>query len=77
LVGVLLAIQGQAVLSAYEHPLYEPLLTAGWRLHRIETACYAAGKTRGSGLQGKGAAKRKAPRTEAVYRKVNKVGLFF
>jgi DNA adenine methylase len=67
LVGVLLAIQGQAVLSAYEHPLYEPLLSAGWRLHRIETACHAAGRTRGSGLQGKGAAKREVPRTEAVY----------
>ena len=67
LVGVLLAIQGQAVLSAYEHPLYEPLLSAGWRLHRIETACHAAGRTRGSGLQGKGAVKREVPRTEAVY----------
>jgi len=67
LVEVLLAIQGQAVLSAYEHPLYEPLLSAGWRLHRIETACYAVGKTRGSGLQGKGAVKREVPRTEAVY----------
>jgi DNA adenine methylase len=76
LVETLLTIQGQAVLSGYEHPIYEPLLAAGWQIHRIETVCYAAVKGRASGLQGKGAARRKVPRTEAVYRKVRDNRLF-
>jgi DNA adenine methylase len=70
LVKVLSNLEGQAVLSAYEHAIYEPLLYAGWELRRIETSCHAAGRTRASGLQGTGAAMRKVPRTEALYRKV-------
>ena len=56
------------MLSGYEHPVYQPLVDAGWDVIRFETACHAAGRTRESGIQGKGAAKAKAPRTEVVWR---------
>lgn len=68
LVETILTCQGAAVLSGYDHPIYQPLVDAGWEVTRFETACHAAGRTRGSGLQGEGAAKAKAPRTEVVWR---------
>jgi len=67
LVRALLSIRGKAVLSAYEHPIYAPLLRAGWTIERRRTACHAAGRVRGSGIQGKGAARKKVPRTECLY----------
>ncbi len=47
LVETLLSVKGSVVLSCYDHPVYKPLLDAGWeRLHK-ETVCstvYAKGK---------------------------------
>jgi len=67
LVETILAAKGKVLLSCYDHPVYAPLVKAGWRKLRRETACYMAGKIRGSRLQGLGAAKAHAPRTETLY----------
>lgn len=52
LVARALAIKGGAVLSGYDHPLYAPLVDAGWSVRRREVYCHAAGRTRASGLHG-------------------------
>lgn len=65
LVEVLLGIEGQAVLSGYDHSIYEPL--SEWRKVNIETACHAAGRIRGSSLQGKGAALKNVARIETLW----------
>ncbi|GIV51998.1 MAG: hypothetical protein KatS3mg038_2519 [Candidatus Kapaibacterium sp.] len=75
LVETILGCKGAVVLSGYDHPVYQPLVDAGWEVTRFETVCYAAAKTRGSGLQGKGALKAKAPRTEVVWRNPRAVEL--
>jgi DNA adenine methylase len=67
LVETLLACNGAVVLSGYDHPVYAPLEEAGWTATRYETACYAASRNRGSGLQGEGAAAAKVPRVEVVW----------
>jgi len=67
LVELLLGIKGKAVVSGYEHPLYSPFGQAGWKVHKFHTTCHAAGRVRGSGLQGNGSASAKVPRTEVVW----------
>jgi DNA adenine methylase len=67
LVELLLSIKGKAVVSGYEHPLYSPFAQAGWKVHQFRTVCHAAGRVRGSGLQGNGSALAKVPRTEVVW----------
>jgi DNA adenine methylase len=67
LVGLLLGIKGKAVVSGYEHPLYSPFAQAGWKVHKFQTTCHAAGRVRGSGLQGDKSASAKVPRTEVVW----------
>jgi len=67
LVGLLLGVKGKAVVSGYEHPLYSPFGQAGWGVHKFQTTCHAAGRVRGSGLQGNGSASAKVPRTEVVW----------
>jgi len=66
LVRTLLDCRGAVVLSCYNHPVYAPLMEAGWKRTEYKTACHAACRWRGSGLQGQGAALRKVPRTEIV-----------
>jgi DNA adenine methylase len=68
LVQTLLECKGAVVLSCYDHPVYMPLIEAGWERHEFKTACYAAGRVRGSGLRGKGSAMKKVPRVEVVLR---------
>jgi DNA adenine methylase len=67
LVQMLLKLQGKAMLSGYAHGIYKPLEEAGWERHDFSVVCCAAGRTRTSGLQGKGAAKAKQMRTETVW----------
>jgi DNA adenine methylase len=69
LVDHLLKIKGQAVVSGYDNQLYRPLLKAGWTHRRFNVTCSAAGRVRGSGLQGEGAASQKVPRCEVVWMK--------
>ena len=68
LVERLLALQGKVLLSGYAHQVYAPLEKAGWERRSFRTACYAAGRTRGTGIQGDGAATRLQPRTETAWR---------
>jgi DNA adenine methylase len=67
LVKTILAVRGKVMLSCYDHPVYTPLSKAGWYKLTRETACYMAGKIRGSKLQGSGSAKMHVPRTETLY----------
>lgn len=67
LVDTLLACRGAATLSGYAHDVYSPLESAGWMRIDFKTACSAAGRVRGSGLRGKGAALAKVPRVETVW----------
>lgn len=67
LVELLLSARGMVLLSGYQHPVYAPLEDAGWTRLDFPTACYAVVRSRGSGLQGKGAARTKVPRVESVW----------
>jgi DNA adenine methylase len=67
LVQTILAAKGKVILSCYDHPVYAPIVGAGWHKLTKETACHMAGKTRGSKLQGDGTAKTHVPRMETLY----------
>ena len=44
LVNLLLNIKGTGILSCYYHPVYEPLLEAGWIRKDFEICCQAVGR---------------------------------
>jgi DNA adenine methylase len=67
LVESVLTAKGKVLLSCYDHPVFAPLAKGRWRKLTRETACYMAGRIRGSKLQGAGAAKAHVPRTETLY----------
>jgi DNA adenine methylase len=67
LVTRLLALQGKVLLSGYAHEVYRPLEEAGWERKDFPAACHAVGRTRNSGLQGRGAVLKKQPRLESVW----------
>lgn len=67
LVARLLALQGMAVVSSYASPIYSPLAKAGWRRIAYKTVCFAAGRTRATGLKGKGSVLRHQKRLEIVW----------
>jgi DNA adenine methylase len=75
LVETLLQIKGKVLLSGYDHPVYHPLEEAGWGKITRETVCYAAPRTRVSGILGPGSAKAKAPRTEVLWMNFEPEGL--
>ena len=77
LVNTLLSIKGQAVLSGYEHEIYEPLLEQGWQKVEIDTVCFAAGRTRESKLRGEGSLIQHAKRVEVLYLKLRNDTLLF
>lgn len=68
LITTILGCRGAVCLSGYDTPLYAALDEAGWNRTEFKTACNAAGRVRGSGLQGKGSAMAKVPRTEVLWR---------
>jgi len=68
LVQTLLTYDGAVVLSGYRTPLYDPLEAEGWTSIEIDVVCAAAGRTRASGLQGRGVAKAKQKRVEVIWR---------
>ncbi len=45
LVRTLLDVPGHKVVSTYEHPIYEPLLDAGWEIVRKTVFCNTLAKT--------------------------------
>lgn len=67
LVEQLLQLQGYALLSGYDSPLYRPLIKAGWQRREFSVTCSAAGRVRGSGLKGKGNVTKKQQRVEVVW----------
>ena len=67
LVDLLLKIQGNALLSGYDNPLYKALEEAGWERYEFRTACHAAARTRSSNLRGDGAAIANVPRVEVAW----------
>jgi len=83
LVDILLKLKGMAIVSGYYHEIYKPLEEAWWKRHDFSTASYVAGRTKTSGIKGKGLAIKRAPRTECVWicpktqeRLANPAGLF-
>lgn len=67
LVDKLLCIEGLALVSTYPNPIYERLRESGWNVREWAVTCHAAGRTRGTGIQGAGTATKMQPRTEVVY----------
>ena len=67
LVEKLLVTSGSWVLSGYASELYRPLERAGARRIDYQTACYAAGRTRATGMLGDGAAKEKQKTVECLW----------
>lgn len=68
LVARLLDVQGMVLLSGYYHEIYAPLEAAGWERMEWRQPCFAAARTRMTGLQGKGALWKAQMRTESVWR---------
>lgn len=81
LVRLLLEIEGQAVLSGYDSPIYSPLEDAGWHRREVETVSHAATKARGSKQRGEGSAKKHVARTEVLWikerRRKSRPGLIY
>lgn len=67
LVELVLGLQGKAMVAAYAHPVYAPLDAAGWHRHDLLVTCSAAGRTRTSGLLGKGTVINRQPRVETIW----------
>jgi len=67
LVDLLLNIKGKAMLSGYVNSIYKKLEDAGWMRHDFETACHAIGRTKQTGILGKGTALEKYKRVESVW----------
>jgi DNA adenine methylase len=67
LIETLLNCKGAVVLSGYDHPIYAPLVKAGWIVTRYKTVSHAASRARGTRMRGKGALLAHAPRTEVVW----------
>lgn len=67
LVTKLLAIQGKCMLRGYAHSIYSPLEKAGWERKDWPTVCYAAAKTKATGILGPGAALKMQPRIASIW----------
>lgn len=67
LVEIVLALQGKAMVAAYDHPIYAPLDAAGWHRHDFRVTCSAAGRTKATGLLGEGTVSLRQPRVETIW----------
>lgn len=67
LVESLLNLRGKAMVSGYNHEIYQPLVDNGWIRHEWKTSAMAAGRTRATGIIGDGTATKKQPRIECVW----------
>ena len=77
LVSLLLRLKGKVVLSGYNHEIYALLEQSGWIRYDFHTACHASGRTRNSGLQGKGKVLEKQSRIESLWVKPYSEGRLF
>ena len=66
LADILLSIKGMAILSGYPNHIYVRLEQAGWFRKDFSIPCCTVGRTKLTGLQGKGALKRQY-RTDCVW----------
>src|SRR5207249_3806313 len=66
LVEVLLDAKGKILLSGYRNEIYDRLEEEGWERVDLYTSCNAVGRTRSTGLQGRGSLIGHA-RTESVW----------
>lgn len=64
LVEALIHFRGNALVSTYDSPIYSPLAQHGYDIHRFDTYCHVANKTRSTLKNGS------SPRTEILYRRV-------
>ena len=71
MIDMTLQLAGSSVISGYNNGLYDRLEDKGWSRQDFETVCYAAAKTRATGLQGKGSALKHQGRVETVWVKNN------
>jgi hypothetical protein len=67
LINRLLTIKAKVLLSGYASPLYAELEKNGWQRKDWETCCAAAGRTRLTGILGKGSTRRTQKRTETIW----------
>ena len=69
MVDVCRQLKGKIVLSGYPNPLYQERLEdeGKWYRHDFTTSCYAAGRTKASGLQGEFSATDNQARTESLW----------
>lgn len=67
LVNILLGIKGMAILSGYRNDIYTQLETAGWKRYDFQASCSVLGRTKGTGVLGKNAAKEKGARVESAW----------
>jgi DNA adenine methylase len=67
LVEILLQIKGMAILSGYQHPVYTQLEESGWQRLDYKVPCYAVGRTKATGILGKGSAIKNQARTESIW----------
>lgn len=67
LIDLLCGIKGQAVLSCYDHPVYNPLLEHGYKKHQSKTVSYTGGKNRGQKVRGPGSGVEHMSRIETMY----------
>jgi DNA adenine methylase len=63
---ILLGLKGMAILSGYQHALYQPLESAGWRRVDFSVFARSVGTTKGAGRIGEGAL-RNDTRTESLW----------
>lgn len=67
LVARVQALAGMVILSGYQSATYTPLELAGWTRLERRVACYAAARTRGTGLRGDGACAGDQERIECLW----------
>lgn len=67
LIDILLNVKGKVMLSGYPNELYKILEENRWTRVDFQTSCHAAGRTRLTGILGKGSATRLQPRTECIW----------
>jgi len=65
-IELLLTLPGRFMVSGYIHEIYRPLEDAEWKRVDFEISCYAAARTRATGILGKGAGE-KQKRVESVW----------
>ena len=64
LINILLQIEGMAIVSGYNHPIYDKL---NWERKDYNTICHTAARTKTSGLKGEGKLLEQQKRVESIW----------